>query len=173
MKTVEIKIYRFSELSPSAQETALAHFREDPTLASDVADEIMASVRSFCKMFNITLKNIYLDDSLFSASYPKLNNPHCEDGRETVGEFLSSRFPKNDCPFTGVCWDETLLDSVRENLTNTSTDSDDLRSVIDNSLYAICRAYQDEVLYRYGDEALTELIEANDYEFTIDGRIYG
>lgn len=167
MKTVQIKIYRLSELSPKSKETALAHFREDPTLASDVADEIIDSVKCFCKTFGINFKHIHLDNSIFSVDYPKLSETY----NETVGDYLKTLVPKGDCPFTGVCWDETLLDSVRENLTSTSTDSDDLRSVLSDSLYAICRAYQDEVSYRYGDEALSELIEANDYEFTSDGRI--
>ena len=169
MKVVKIKIYRFSELSSISKENAFAHFRQDQTLAFHVANEIIDSVREFCKTFGIKLKKIDLDDSLFSVDYPKLN----EDERETVGEFLSSRLPKGDCPLTGVCWDETLLDSVRPFLSDTSIDSDVLRSVLDDSLYAICRVYQDEVIYIYGDEALSDLIESNDYEFTADGSIYG
>lgn len=168
MKTVQIEIYRFSELSPRSKENVFAHFREDPTLASDVADEIIDSVKCFCKTFGITLKDIYFDNSDWKATFPKLD----EDNEETVGEFLSSRLPKNDCPFTGVCHDETLLDPVRKNLNNTSTDTEDLRSVLSDSLYAICWAHRDEIEYLYSDEALTELIEANDYEFTEDGRIY-
>lgn len=167
MKTVEIKIYSFSELSPKSRETALSQFR-DMNLHEHLFSEYFDSIKFFCKCFYIDLKDIYLDNQDWRATFPNLD----EDNEETVGEFLSSQLPKGDCPFTGVCYDETLLDPVRENLTNTSTDSEDLRSVLSDSLYAICRAYQNEVSYLYSDEYLTEFIEANDYEFTEDGSIY-
>jgi len=60
-----------------------------------------------------------------------------------------------DCPLTGVCWDIDLIVGLREGNTKKSIDS-----------------LHKDTEYIYSNEGLTELCEANDYEFNEDGSFF-
>ena len=71
-----------------------------------------------------------------------------------------------DCPFTGVCYDETILDAFRD------CDSDDsLDDVLRDVEHRVLKDLHNEGEYIYSDEGLRELCEANEYEFTKSGKI--
>ena len=61
----------------------------------------------------------------------------------------------DDCPLTGVCWDIDIIEGLKEGNSNK----------VLNSLHT-------DTEYKYSDEGLYELCQANQYEFTIDGEIY-
>jgi len=71
-----------------------------------------------------------------------------------------------DCPFTGVFYDETILDAFRD------CDSDDsLDDVLRDVEYRVLKDLHNEGEYIYSDEGLREFCEANEYEFTESGKI--
>lgn len=65
-----------------------------------------------------------------------------------------NRLNADDCPLTGVCWDIDLIIGLREGNP----------SKVLHSLHA-------DTEYLYSNEGLTELCEANQYEFYEDGSI--
>lgn len=74
------------------------------------------------------------------------------------------------CPFTGVCYDETLLDAIRDFMKKPDdrTFQDLLTECGDNLLDTIHK----EGEHIYSDEGLKETLSANEYDFKEDGSIF-
>jgi hypothetical protein len=68
------------------------------------------------------------------------------------------------CPFTGVFWDNHILDVFAE---SPHSHADKLVNVAPS----ILKSLHDETEYCYSDEGLTELCEGNEYYFLANGRI--
>ena len=82
-------------------------------------------------------------------------------------ESVLSRFDlSGNCPLTGVCYDENILDAFRN-----CRETDSLREVINEVQANVLRALHNEGEYLYSDEGLFELCAANEYEFTESGEI--
>ena len=75
-----------------------------------------------------------------------------------------------NCPFTGMVYDETLLDDIRGFIRK--PDDRDFQELINNCTHKLLSAIHDEGEYIYSDEGLHDLCQANEYEFTADGHIY-
>jgi hypothetical protein len=83
--------------------------------------------------------------------------------------FRSNFEVESCCPFTGVCYDEDLLQPLKEFIKQPDARTfDDLMTEAGESL-RISLESEDE--YRNSDEAVKETIEANAYEFTEDGEL--
>ena len=82
--------------------------------------------------------------------------------------FISADLIAGNCPFTGVCYDEVLIDPIREFAAKPSGDLDDLLSEIAHRM--LC-AYHAECEYVYSDEAIREMCVANEYQFLENGAI--
>ena len=65
-----------------------------------------------------------------------------------------NRLDKEDCPLTGVCWDYDIIEAFQNGYPNNAL----------NSLHK-------DTEYIYSDEGLTELCEANEYEFYENGEL--
>lgn len=63
------------------------------------------------------------------------------------------RLNSEDCPLTGVCWDMPLIQGLRKGY------SED-----------VLESLHSDTEYTYSDEGLKELCEANQYEFTKEGK---
>ena len=72
-----------------------------------------------------------------------------------------------NCPLTGVCYDEDILDALR----NCDKRIDSLRDVLRTVEANVLRSLHSEGEYLYSDEGLFDLCEANGYEFTESGEI--
>ena len=70
-------------------------------------------------------------------------------------EDLLNELDANELPLTGVCWDGDLIESMQK----------------DGDAYGVLRALHQDTEYIYSDEGLKELFEANEYEFTEEGKI--
>ncbi len=64
------------------------------------------------------------------------------------------RLSAGDCPLTGVCWDVDLIEGLRE-----------------GNPEKVLKSLHADTEYQYSDEGLLELCQANDYEFTKEGKI--
>lgn len=75
----------------------------------------------------------------------------------------------NSCTLTGVCYDMDILQPVYDFLEkpNTSTTFEDLMNEIES---AISKTFQQNEDWVNSDEYITEQIEANEYDFTKDGK---
>ena len=75
-----------------------------------------------------------------------------------------------DCPFTGYCGDETLLDPIREALANPSRIVS-LYDVFNDCLQSWAHGFEADIDHWESDEAIREDIYCGGYEFYDDGTI--
>lgn len=182
MKTVQINVYKFDELSESAQRKALDNF--EPFI-DYIWEEAIESIKSFVDLFDVKLGREYtdfrtshIDDDILNLSGARLmaylwNNYGADLYKpkylkHVKGKARYSRVQVAcDCPLTGVCYDMDLLEPIIEAMHKPSkyTFEQILGFCADN----IQRSIEGEIEYRHSDEAKTEDIEANEYEFTEDG----
>lgn len=73
------------------------------------------------------------------------------------------------CPFTGVCYDESFLDPIRKFIQK--PDSSSLADLMEYACIAVNRDIESEIEYQNTDAAIIETLEANDYEFYLNGKI--
>lgn len=80
-------------------------------------------------------------------------------------------YVERNCPFTGMCYDEDILDEIWKWLKNPDWKIS-LHDLIDNCFYAYLKSWEQEDDYRTSDEGISEMIEANweDKLFFEDGR---
>jgi len=88
------------------------------------------------------------------------------DCHHALSDVLQSLDLSGNCPFTGMCYDETILDAFRD-----CNSDDSLSDVLRDVEYRVLKCLHNEGEYIYSDEGLRELCEAHEYEFTDNGAI--
>lgn len=194
MKTIEVNLYKFSELSDEAKEKAIEKWRNDsydsqPWFISESND----SFEKFAELFNIDWRNIdycepyrneysiKLDDQIKYLSGQRLAtyiwNNYKKDifkGRYyyTKNKHRHSKIQIEDfcCALTGVCYDDELLSPIYEFLKNPE-DNMDFEMLLNECIYNLCSNVSDEIDYQNSDEAIIETIEANEYDFLENGEL--
>ena len=215
MKTIEIKLYKFSELSEKAKETAIENWRANNSGDYWFLDEANATFEKFAKIFPIEweeidyeqpyrnryrvaasdevkalsgirlmtyLWNNYKNDLFKGKYYPVKSNKRIFHKRVTSQElknrpghffnaYHSAVILDHSCVLTGVCYDEDILQPIYEYLEkpNNRIDFEDL---LDDCINSLCHSVQSEIEYRNSEEAIIETMEANDYDFTENGKLY-
>ena len=171
MKTVEIKIYSFDELSEKAKEKALINLI-DINVDYEWWDGI------YCDAENIGLKITSFDldqnryakgEFLLSACEVAQNifNNHGEmcETYKTAQSFMEDWQPVFD----------DYMDESSEKYESSEAEQE-LMNIEDEFLNSLLEDYsimlQNDYEYLMSDEAIIETIEANKYEFTEDGEIY-
>lgn len=187
MRTEEIKIYKFSELSDEAKERAIDNLR-DINLDHDWWD--------FAYM---DAENVYLKITGFDVGRGSYCNIEFIDSPADTAEAILANHGE-------VCETYKLAKGFLENLEELTNDrdkwhdkaeemykedkeeaydvcmehaydkEDEIENLEDEFLKELSEEYltmlREEYEYKYSDEAVIETIEANDYEFTEDGNIY-
>lgn len=170
MRTIRTKVYKFSELSPEAKQTAIEQYRNNDR--SDyyfVLDDLKMDAKE------IGLKIISLDDHrpnkgefLLAANEVAQNifNNHGEtcETYKTADSFMEAWQP-----IFNNYMDESHEDYESSESEEKLTDLEDefLQSLLED--YRIM--YNRDIEYQTSDEAIKETIEANEYEFTKDGKM--
>jgi hypothetical protein len=189
MKTITTStdVYTYSELSDTAKERARDWYVQGFGYF-DHNDEALDSLKAFCNFAGIKLRDYSLDTE-FHRSYASIegltvNTVYASDTDdighdETLHEHIRSTFDEKTlsghCPFTGVCWDETLLDGIRDAFLSPDQPGtiENLKELYQDCFHRLFVALQREYEYQTGEEAVQESIEANEYTFTADGRRFG
>lgn len=86
----------------------------------------------------------------------------------SLGDVMESLDLSGNCPFTGVFYDEVILDAFREAATDASATLDDVLRDVE---YRMLKVLHSEGDYIYSDEGLLEMCQANEYEFYESGKI--
>lgn len=189
MKTKEIKIYKFSELSDTAKEKALNDWRnktgeifwQEETLASfqkcvEMAGlklvnwEIGAYSPSFARIEDFQGADLtgpraiaWLENNLLSRCRVPWKGPKRAEYRKYGNGYRPGQI--KSCPFTGYCSDEDLLDSLKKDIRAGSTVKEAFEALAD-----VCRKIlETELDYQNSAEYFEEHADANGYEFTEDG----
>src|SRR5882762_5182308 len=194
MKTIEIQLFKFAELSSEAQQNAIQKEREcmyetgevlynfyeycvekltecgfvnpkiEYSLSYSQGDGLSFWADSYTILNDIILRTVgvhhpkitaFLSNNL--AIKIKGNKGRYCFASESDIEMELSFYPNNVCPQV-----ISLLDKILENI---------------QSVYmATCKALENdgyaEIEYLQSDKAIIETLEANDYDFTANGKIY-
>lgn len=169
MKIIEIKVYQFDELNDKAKQKAIANL-SDINVDSDWwestyedAKNVGIEISEFDLDRGDFCKGKFIENALFTAN--KIKEEHGEDCTtyKTALNFLEARtnlFLKDGEERTGE--DEIIEEEVND--------------LEEEFLYDILRNYlkilKDEYEYLTSEKAIIEGIEANEYDFTEDGKIF-
>jgi hypothetical protein len=83
--------------------------------------------------------------------------------------YYSAIFKSNDCPLTGVCYDYSILQPIF-NVMEGKDLKTDFEDLISECITELCRDVEKEYDYLISEQAIAEHCEANEYEFTEDGK---
>jgi hypothetical protein len=112
-------------------------------------------------------------DDYISTEKPKAHRLVTKISRDYKGKwyrvFHSNFLVESCCPFTGVCYDEDLLQPFKEFIKN--PDGRTFEDLLTEAVESLRKSLENEDEYRNSDEAITEDIEANGHEFLEDGEL--
>lgn len=173
MRTIETTLYTLGELDDTAKDRARENFRQSGYL--DDTDqwnwqEASESRKAFLDEFNAEFVTSRYNSGRVHMS------PKAVGDMEYVRlwKYLSANHAEciskiGDCQFTGVTWDESLLDGIAEFMRKP------YRTDFESLLYSCCEdlriAVEREQEHQCSDAAIDESIRANGYEFTNQGEI--
>ena len=173
MRLKTTAVYQFSELTDRAKDKARDWYRQG--IEYDWGHDNMASLKAFASWFDLKIKNYSLGGSDNRSQGVSFEVTIDDKIAELQGVRLWKWFNNQralpdlsgNCPFTGYCFDETLLDGIRKFLNRpwNCTYEELMQDCIDD----FCKDYANDVDYQYSDEAVDESIAANEYEFLEDG----
>jgi len=188
MKTIEIKLYQFNELSEKAQERALEDFRYINVDNDWWFDYIMEDAKEFClsiEEFDIYRRDcevafLYNADETIKAIKENaggelllIANEYEQQVKELFKaysdyekyqEWLRERdYTLDDLEFEDWVLEETEYEEDKENIY-----IEFLKELGEYYLSMLQSSYD----YHMSDEAIIDTIEANEYEFTENGKRY-
>ncbi len=180
-ETVAVEVYDVTELTGHARERAFNWLRsaEDRQFISDEINGSLAAVYKAAGFNTRTrsvgdvggksgrrawawLENCLLGPRRFDYRAPKLRKDHMKYGERYLPDQV------RPCPFTGVCYDDDLLDDLCDSIRYGMTVDDSLRWLEEKAE----RIYQDEMEWRHAEDQLIEMAQANEYKFTSDGHYF-
>lgn len=151
MKTIEVKLYEFNELSEEAKKNAISQARES-RWEYDWVGEALSSLDCFLNELGTHIINYSIDWENPSRSYVKVYDAESIDTEFT--------FDSDDYSLTGYCMDYPLIKTWNE--------TRDVHQAIEAWLMDCAKDYE----YQISDGGIAEFIQMNGYDFTEDGKLY-
>jgi hypothetical protein len=157
MRTVEVDVFKYAELEGKARERARDWYCEG--LEYYWWDESLASVKGFCDLFNIVVRDYSV--GAFSSSWISTNasNVHFRGWGKREIDALK------DKSITGYYIENVMTDAMIEMFAVNGDAKQSFEYAMDKAVQAIREDWE----YQYSEEAVSEMMEANDYEFDQDG----
>jgi len=156
MKTETVSIYSFDELSDDGKERAIADYRHVGHGYFGIDDGI-ASLKKFCKHFNVSIK----DYSLGTCSYSYVT--HDAENRHFRGKRLAE-FNRDNMP-TGYYLDCDLWVTFYDVFKT----GGDAKAAFEAAIDKWVRGIVADMEYQESDEYIGEHLSINDYEFLETG----
>lgn len=175
MKTIEVQLYKFDELSDEAKHTALENNANEAEYFW--GDDAIKSLKKVAEHFNCSLERYSIDwtesyrnEISFDCNYIEFSAKDLKTQILSMGTFDKKTLKGlGDCKFTGYCADESACDGIRKAYFNGERDLKELLMAGYESWYKDC---QTDYEYQLSEEGYSEHCEANDYDFTEDGEQY-
>lgn len=174
--TLQIKVYKFSELSPEAKDRARQWHESCGDWFRD--SELMDSIKALAAHFDGKLSDWSVDwANSYSQSSMKFDMPEEMSVAEIrrrlkqLGRYNRRTLRGDgDCKLTGVCYDEDAIDGfriafVRGKIRNLN---ELMQAAFDTWIKAAWANYE----YDYGDEGLSETSDANEWRYLESGKFY-
>lgn len=188
MRTIEVKLYKFDELSEAAQEKALNKWNEG-NIDIPWMDENFDSMRKGLEFYDFELKDWSFDYYNASNGYFKIHSRHYYDEIKELSGVRLWKYLQNNystyrckykgemketisggCPFTGYCVDENFLDPIRAFLKKPTDIT--FMELMEQCVHECAKAIEMNYEYSQSMEYFKETCEANEYEFTEDGTMH-
>jgi hypothetical protein len=155
MRTIEIQLFTFPELSETAKEKAIEAYRYG--LETCWGDESLESIHAFVNHFGASLRNwsigayapIDFDCQYFNSHFRGLK----------LRDFNRDYMP------TGYCLDCDLWVTFYDEFKRTGS----AKKAFDAALYAGFKAWRADIEWQLSDEAISETLDCVGYEFTEAG----
>jgi hypothetical protein len=175
MKTITMNVYKFDELSDEAKEKAVEKLW-DINVDHEWWDSIYYNAENIgCKISGFDIdRGSYVALSLEKDIEEVVRLILENHGEETDTFKLAATFQKGRAELVTKYSDGVNLEEVTEdNEYEYDNDADDMEEEFTRALgKEYLSMLRNEYEYLTGREAIIETIEANDYDFTEDGKIY-
>jgi len=215
MRTIEVKILKFNELSEDSKNKVIKEWQNDQNNFDYVFNEAEKPLDKYCDLFNVNYRNIdflepyrnqykiNIEETILSLSGPRLMaylwNNYGKDivKPKFIGSLKTNEYIKHNriksplqpnklgnrfnpyysgcqfeysCPLSGTWIDNLLLDCFFNVMTGKDLNST-FEDLINEGINNLCKGLQKEYEYQTSEQAIIEIIEANDYEFTEEGQL--
>ncbi len=148
MRAVIIEYFKFNELSDEAKTKARDYVRNNwHDLAQHYVEDMIESLKALAKETGGTLD--------YSLSVVPDRGEFVRLSGYSADRLAALLKKKDECPLTGMCYDIDVIEALANG---------ELESAVLKTLHA-------EGEYTYSDEGLSEMFEANEYEFTKEGEM--
>jgi hypothetical protein len=195
MRTIKTKIYKFNELSETAKDNAIDLMRDINTNDDFWYESVFEDAKTIAKLMGIDIKNIYFrgfssqgDGACFEGKYAYAKNSvkavkEYAPKDETLHKIVQSLYEIQKRYFYKItanvkrsghyyhsrCTDIDVY--VNDNGYLPQTDNDNIVELLRDFMNWIYKMLETEYEYQTSNESIIGTIEANDYEFTEDGKL--
>lgn len=175
MKTIEINLYSFAELSDEAKEKALENYANSTEYFW--ANDSIKSLEKGIEHFNCYLQNYRIDflepyRNSVTIDYPEIDftKKELKSLVLSMGSYDKKTLRGHgECKFTGVCFDEDFADGVRKAFFSGEID---LKELILSGVSSWEDAVKKDYEFEFTAEFYTDHCDINNIEFTEDGEKY-
>jgi hypothetical protein len=188
MKTIETKLYSYSELSESAQSRVIRSMAEN--VYSDSDNDTLCcyvdSLKAIVGGMDLSLSNWSIGpdnrNNYASVNVPWHREVQLEGGNRTVAAFLrmlieygysrprcfrEMEFP-GICGFTGMVYDEEVLESIWEALLR----GESFNSAVDGASDTIARHCEEDLDWRASKDGILYYLDQSEEIYTEDGETF-
>jgi len=181
MREITVKVYAFAELSDEAKERALNAFR-----CSNVEfnwwEDTFDTIRTAGKLIGLDIDRIYFDTDLyciFNADYEYVRGaakaiqaefPHATDLHD-VARKLQDLQKRHFYSLSCAVREARSMNQYSCFRFGEDYECEDLGDILDDFAHWAWVLLRGEYKYLTSNEAIREMIEANEYEFTEDGKL--
>jgi len=166
VKTIKITVYKFDELSKEGKEKALDNLR-DINVDHDWREWVYEDAKNIglkIKAFDLD-RNLHAEGDLLYSGEDVANRILKDHGQDTetakTAKTYLSDLKKIEDKYTGPEDDDERNDDI------TALEEEFLKSLLEDYATMLQKEYE----HKTSDEGVKETIEANEYEFTDDGKI--
>jgi len=158
MKQITINAYSFNELEGKAKDKARDYYYQN--INYFWGDEHIEGVKRFLELFNVSLVNWAYDE--YHADFETNINDCKFQGlsKKRVNALIKSFN-------VSYCADETLVVAFNESYSEHGS----IKLAIEYALQQSGNDLKTDIAYHYTDEYMNQYFEANEYLFTIDGKV--
>lgn len=191
MKTIEVKLLKFHELSEDARLRAIENYREENSrLSSEIqAQDLRQSQKAFLAAMNSEINyNVYRVDSnadgltgvrlatfILNNYAEKLVRPkvYYKGGVGINTKFYHSKIQvTRDCALTGYALDDYFTQPIWDFI-ESPDNTQELSDVIENAVDSAWKKHEDDQYNFYtDDDCVASGLEARDFDFTENGDVF-
>ena len=182
MREITVKVYSFAELSDDAKERALNAFRDINVESDWWRDNTYDTIRTAGKLIGLEIGDIHFDTYLyciFDADYEYVRGAAkavCKefswvDDLCKVAKDLQDLQKRHFYSLSCAVTEDRDTNRYRCFRFGEDYECEDLGNILDDFAHWARVLLRDEYEWLTSDEAIREMIESNEYEFTADGKL--